>query len=575
MRIYLGSPSVWRVSAIFFVLIALVFSQAPVSSDECVQAGDSSSCEVKKEKKKIFHSVTNWMDDRKKDLKRIISKNQHGDTAFDNWSMFSSEEAVKETDRSDDAKQAEENHNKLWDSVGTIAKAFVMGNDNDRSKEDAAAVEDLLFQQARNIASSSQSVQESRSFTDMWNLFTDSMAIAKDQIAEAFGTLNLDNLKAPALYYFVEFQDAVKHPSWKRRQHRFHKAINSDELYEWHNALYLCELSYTDTEEQIEAGLRSTKEQWKMIYTQMASAPNEPAHFLAIPNPKNKKKKSFFEKDYLDVLITVRGTKQLGDIVSDIMLKDIDFFFGQNGKAHAGILKSGMFLVEKHIPLLKELLKKSKKDKIRLKMVGHSLGAGAASIAAIILNRDYSDIIEASVIGFGCPAILSHELSQKTKSFITTIVADADLVPRLGAASIINTFMDIMSYDWTPIAVSDLQEFLKAVQKDIPFLSDGITENIVNFANQTLDTTVRPFLNTNTNRLTPALIPPGECIHLFRDGSGVSGTHTPCSFFTSIDVSRTMIDDHLVPPGYHRLFLEFIRDHQGDLQYNFEHSIKA
>ena len=568
MKHYFGSPSAWTSPAIVFFLLALIFSQRPVSSDECVQDGESSSCEVEKEKNKILHSFTSWVDNRKKDLKRVMSKNQDIDITFDNWSMLSSEDAVKETDRNVDVKQVEENHNKLWESVGTIAKSFVMGD------EDAAAVEDLIFQQARNIASSSQSAQESRSFTDMWKLFTDSMSIANDQIAEAFGILNLDNLKAPALFYFVEFQDSIKHPSWKRRQHRFHKAINSVELYEWHNALYLCELSYYDTEEEIESGLRSTKEQWKLIYTQMDSAPNEPAHFLAIPNPKKKKKKSFFETDYLDVLITVRGTKQLGDIVSDIMLKDVEFRFGQTGKAHAGILKSGTFLVEKHISLLKELLKKSKKDKIRLKMVGHSLGAGAASIAAILLNRDYSDIIEASVIGFGCPAILSHDLSQKTKSFITTIVADADLVPRLGAASIINTFMDIMSYDWTPIALSDLQEFLKAVQQDIPFLSDSITENIVNFANQTLDTTIRPFFNTDTKRLTPALIPPGECIHLFRDGSGVSGTHTPCSFFTSIDVSRTMIDDHLVPPGYHRLFLEFIRDYQGDLQYNFEHSIK-
>jgi hypothetical protein len=37
------------------------------------------------------------------------------------------------------------------------------------------------------------------------------------------------------------------------------------------------------------------------------------------------------------------------------------------------------------------------------------------------------------------------------------------------------------------------------------------------------------------------LYPAGKCIHLYRDGVGISGCIVPNTFFNQIDVSRTMI----------------------------------
>ena len=74
--------------------------------------------------------------------------------------------------------------------------------------------------------------------------------------------------------------------------------------------------------------------------------------------------------------------------------------------------------------------------------------AGAAAIAAIELNDDKR--IEVEAIGFGCPALLSRELSEQTKDYITTVVADDDVVPRLSAATAINAMVDVTEYDYIP-----------------------------------------------------------------------------------------------------------------------------
>jgi hypothetical protein len=76
-----------------------------------------------------------------------------------------------------------------------------------------------------------------------------------------------------------------------------------------------------------------------------------------------------------------------------------------------------------------------------------------------------------------------------------------------------------------------------------------------------LDKEVRPKLGKEKRpRLESVLVPPGNCIHIFRDGVGYSGTFTPCDFFSSIDLVRTLIDDHLVMSGYHRALISLVRD---------------
>jgi hypothetical protein len=59
---------------------------------------------------------------------------------------------------------------------------------------------------------------------------------------------------------------------------------------ELNKALLLSELSYTDSVEEVRAGLEKlhqdeqnvNKPQWELLYCDTESRPNEPSHFLAI-----------------------------------------------------------------------------------------------------------------------------------------------------------------------------------------------------------------------------------------------------------------------------------------------------
>jgi hypothetical protein len=53
------------------------------------------------------------------------------------------------------------------------------------------------------------------------------------------------------------------------------------------------------------------------------------------------------------------------------------------------------------------------------------------------------------------------------------------------------------------------------------------------------------------------------------------GTYTPCSFFDSVEFSRTLLDDHLLEPGYHPALLGLAREEKGDLNFHFDHDLMA
>mmetsp|Transcript_37693 Transcript_37693/g.53158 ORF Transcript_37693/g.53158 Transcript_37693/m.53158 type:complete len:564 (-) Transcript_37693:56-1747(-) len=414
--------------------------------------------------------------------------------------------------------------------------------------------------------------QNSRNFHQAWTLFGEFFGEAMNQMKKTFEHINFDRFNPIGMMYFVEHEDEIKNPSWKRRRHRFHQPLQIETVQELHNALYVSHLSYVDTVAGIRDGLKMfLNNSYELIYSKIDGLPGEPAHFIAIRKEaaplKAKKWPPLFsppKEVNLEIMLVVRGTKEFGDILSDGLLDAADF---RDGKAHAGIAKAGKYLVDQHLDLFKELLGVSKRKKIRLSMVGHSLGAGAAAIAAVLFNE--VEWIDASAVAFGCPALLSWELSQSAKDYITTVVTDSDVIPRMSGASISNMFLDVMSFDWTNKALEDIGMVLD-------YFNVPNCDGLLKWANETFDREDRPFFPTITKeRRKPVLFPPGTCIHLYRDGIGFSGTYTPCSFFDQIDVTRTMVDDHLIPTGYHRAFLDLLRDSKKDLNFDFDHDVMA
>jgi hypothetical protein len=232
-------------------------------------------------------------------------------------------------------------------------------------------------------------------------------------------------------------------------------------------------------------------------------------------------------------------------MISDAMLETDDY---RGGKSHKGIQQAGKYLVQKHQPLLEMLLKESKRTKLRLSLIGHSLGAGAASIAAMEFND--LDFCEAKAIGFGCPALLSQELSERTKDYITTVVCDGDCVSRMSGSTIANLVMDILSTRYVETALEDVAQLLDAVASNLPFKpSEEQKQGVLDFLREKMEEAHQQ-KKVESERVPVELYPPGKCIHLFRDGAGISATYVPCTFFKALDVSRTMVQDHMINMGY-------------------------
>jgi len=408
---------------------------------------------------------------------------------------------------------------------------------------------------------------------DFFKNITDALKSAMVQLKTAFGDV-LDDINpaiAISLNYFLAAEDALKNPSWKRQHHRFYEDVSKEMILEMHDALYLSQLAYMHSLEAIRQELSGFQNnEWELAYGTTDSLPDMPAHFLMLHKrlaplagvslqsllPWEGK-----ERSELTVVLVVRGTKGLSDVLADTMLMPVEY---RNGHAHGGILESGKNLARKYLPKLKALLEHSGRQKVRLFLVGHSLGAAAAAVAAMEFHDH--DWIKVESIGFGCPSLLSLELSEATKDYITTVVADSDIVPRMSGASVANLLLDLLEFDWTDMALEDIEFTMDRASATFPFSQLLPSKKIVlDLAKGFIEREIKPKLKKEKRKRLPnVLIPPGSCIHVYRDGVGYSTAYTPCSFFTRIDVTRTLIDDHLVVPGYHRAMVTVMRDREND-----------
>jgi hypothetical protein len=267
------------------------------------------------------------------------------------------------TTRSSNGPNRENTRDSTASSIASIATSFASLVTGEISESEF----NEMIHHAQNMTQKGD-VDETRSTVELVNLFLTTQEEVKQHITASLGFLDLKGFDPTSMFYYLENEDAVKNPSWKRRRHRYCKGVDVSVVNGLNDALHLAEISYMNTVDEIKAQLMErAKDKWELIYCQLDSLPEKPSHYLAI-----KKGQSRWDPQ-LEILMAVRGTNSVPDLFTDALLDDVDY---KDGKAHAGILRSGQYLVGKHRELLLSLLEKSKKKEIKLTLVGHSLGAG-------------------------------------------------------------------------------------------------------------------------------------------------------------------------------------------------------
>ncbi|NXC46683.1 DGLB lipase, partial [Penelope pileata] len=132
------------------------------------------------------------------------------------------------------------------------------------------------------------------------------------------------------------------------------------------------------------------------------------------------------------IVVAVRGTLSFEDILTDLSADCEDLTLEdvlENGFVHKGITQAANYIYQKLINdgILNQAFTIA--PEYKLVIVGHSLGAGTASVLAIMLRNSFPTL---KCYAFSPPGgLLSKTLADYTKRFIVSVILGKDLVARL------------------------------------------------------------------------------------------------------------------------------------------------
>ncbi|XP_017419961.1 uncharacterized protein LOC108330024 isoform X2 [Vigna angularis] len=154
-------------------------------------------------------------------------------------------------------------------------------------------------------------------------------------------------------------------------------------------------------------------------------------------------------------LLLIRGTHSIKDtltaatgamvpfhhsIVSDGQISNLVL-----GHAHCGMVAAARWIAKLCTPALLKALNDCPDSKV--KVIGHSLGGGTASLLTYIL-REQNELSSSTCVTFAPAACMTWELAESGKHFITTIINNSDMVPTLSSFSVDDLRSEVAASSW-------------------------------------------------------------------------------------------------------------------------------
>ena len=163
----------------------------------------------------------------------------------------------------------------------------------------------------------------------------------------------------------------------------------------------------------------------------------------------------FRDEDEKRLVFVIRGTHSAKDMITNltgsvcahhtmVSTSDDEEATLRVGYAHSGFLTTARFLERKiKDDLLSSL---AAHPGYELKIVGHSLGGGVAVLLTEMLRQDPRfKRVGLHCFTFACPSTLSRELAESCRSFVTTCVNNADLVPMVSFSKVSELQREVVS----------------------------------------------------------------------------------------------------------------------------------
>ena len=252
-----------------------------------------------------------------------------------------------------------------------------------------------LIEQARQSCDAKGDVRDVSSLVEMVNVMNRHRQELDDTLERTFGHLDFSRLFPTSMYYYMELEDEIKNPSWKRRMHRFHSGVDIDQVQDLVSALYLAELSYASSVEEIQQGLQYTKHPVELVYCDTESTPKEPAHYILL-----KKEQSRWSNDSGSHHGSTRNADRVG-CLDGCLFGSYRLSWWQGPSRY---LRKWSISRETPYGIAGNLVSIGQQAQSQTHLDWTFVGCRSCSIAAMEWNDH--PMMKAKVIGFGCPSLI-------------------------------------------------------------------------------------------------------------------------------------------------------------------------
>eukprot|EP00927_Polykrikos_kofoidii_P030653 TRINITY_DN2638_c0_g1_i13.p1 TRINITY_DN2638_c0_g1~~TRINITY_DN2638_c0_g1_i13.p1 ORF type:complete len:445 (-),score=39.30 TRINITY_DN2638_c0_g1_i13:77-1315(-) len=158
--------------------------------------------------------------------------------------------------------------------------------------------------------------------------------------------------------------------------------------------------------------------------------------------------------DTKSVVLSIRGTESVGDLLTDLMGSSVPFL---NGYAHEGIATSATYLFETGRETLRKLLSEWGPRDYKLVIVGHSLGGATAILLTMLIFDDGTLAGSGNLPSLECwsfapppPFYPLEAVPVECRKAIRVFVSGHDVVPRCGTWAIWHAAISAKVHDMMP-----------------------------------------------------------------------------------------------------------------------------
>ena len=238
-------------------------------------------------------------------------------------------------------------------------------------------------------------------------------------------------------------------------------------------------LNFIYATKEVEIQLLAAQQGWRLIY---AFLNQDTTAFKPCDRPASA---LFLHQEYKIACLSIRGTASINDVITDIRQIPVPFpetelepsenndgdwtnvYRGQ-GLALCGMASAAANLFHEHIDALLHFVKQG----YRIRLVGHSLGGGVATMLGVLVLRHFEHVgysnsppgkrMLLKVYSYGAPSCFDAKLADSVNSFVTTVVLHDDVFPRLTPTSCRRLLKHILHIKETWVEMH-IREDLRAV----------------------------------------------------------------------------------------------------------------